>query len=159
MKARAGWLLLAASLSVASFAQTSTPRVAFEGSVGSGSVAPNQSIDATFTASLPDGYHVNSNAPLEEFLKPTRLLLETPEGVSVAEIRYPEPLLFQTRFSAEPLAVYEHRFQVEVTLVVADLAPGDYPLVATLKYQACSDRVCYPPASRKTELTLTINGD
>ena len=157
MRARAAGLLVAALFSGITLAQTSAPRVAFQGALEPATAAPHQQIDAVFTVTLPNGYHVNSDAPLEEFLKPTRLLLGTPEGISVMAIRYPEALLFKTQFSDEPLAVYEHRFEIDVTLAIADLASGEYPLEATLKYQACSDRICYPPASRRTEVTLTID--
>ena len=139
-------------------AQSSAPRVAFEAIRSSVSSAANRSVSTAFEVTLPSGYHVNSNAPLDVFLKPTRLLLETPDGVAVAETRYPEALLFKTQFSDQPLAVYEHRFRIDVTLAVADLLSGDYPLRATLEYQACSEQICYLPATRQTELTLTITG-
>ena len=139
-------------------AQSSAPRVVFNAISTSVTSAANQSVGTAFEVTLPNGYHVNSNTPLEEFLKPTRLLLETPDGVSVAETRYPEALLFNTQFSDQPLAVYEHRFRIDVTLAVANLQPGDYSLRATLKYQACSERICYLPATGQTELTLTITG-
>jgi hypothetical protein len=65
--------------------------------------------------------------------------------------------MFATQFSEQPLAVYEHAFRIEVALSAADLAPGDYPMRVTLKYQACSDRICYPPTSRQTEVVLTVD--
>ena len=149
-------VLLIALWAPAVVAQTSTPRVTLSGTVDPVLVGSDQSTNATFEITLPDGYHVNSDAPLDEFLKPTRLLMDAPDGIAVASIRYPEALLFATQFSEQPLAVYEHEFRIEVALTVTDLAPGDYPLRATLKYQACSDRICYPPATRQTEVTLTI---
>ena len=142
--------------SAAVVAQTSAPRVTLSGTVDPVVVGSDQSTNATFEITLPDGYHVNSDAPLDEFLKPTRLLMEAPDGVAVAAIRYPEALLFATQFSEQPLAVYEHEFRIEVALTVAGLAPGEYPLQATLKYQACSDRICYPPATLQTEVTLIL---
>jgi DsbC/DsbD-like thiol-disulfide interchange protein len=148
--------LLFALWTPAVVAQTSTPRVTLSGTVDPVLAGSDQSTNATFEITLPDGYHVNSDAPLDEFLKPTRLLMDAPDGVVVASIRYPEALLFATQFSEQPLAVYEHQFRIEVALTVAGLAPGDYPLRATLKYQACSDRICYPPATRQTEVTLII---
>ena len=150
-------VLLFALCASAVVAQTSAPRVTLSGTVDSAVAGSDQSVNATFEITLPDGYHVNSEAPLDEFLKPTRLLVEVPDGVAVAGIRYPEALLFATQFSEQPLAVYEHEFRIVVALTVSGLAPGEYPLQATLKYQACSDRVCYPPATRQTEVTLSID--
>ncbi len=138
-------------------AQSTAPRVKFAGFLDLAASTPGQTVRAVFEARLPNGYHVNSNAPLEEFLKPTRLELSTPEGVSVGEIVYPKPLLFKTRFSDEPLAVYEHRFLIGASFDLArDLRHGDHTLVATLKYQACTEKVCYPPATRTAEITLRV---
>lgn len=148
--------LLFALCAPAVVAQTSTPRVTLSGTVDSVVAGSEVSVNATFEITLPDGYHVNSNAPLDEFLKPTRLLVDVPDGATVASIRYPEALLFSTQFSDQPLSVYEHEFRIEVALTVAGLAPGEYPLQATLKYQACSDRICYPPATRTAEVVLRV---
>jgi len=144
-------------LSLNAMAQTSAPRVTLSGTVGSAVAGSDALVDAMFEITLPNGYHVNSDAPLDEFLKPTRLLVDVPDGATVASIRFPEALMFATQFSEQPLAVYEHSFRIEVALSVADLAPGDYPMQVTLKYQACSDRICYPPASRQTEVVLSID--
>ena len=138
-------------------AQTSTPRVTLSGTVDSIVAGTDDTVNATFEVTLPNGYHVNSDAPLDEFLKPTRLLVDVPEGATIAGIRYPEAHLFSTQFSEQPLSVYEREFRILVALTVAGLPPGDYPLQATLKYQACSDRICYPPATRQTEVILTVD--
>lgn len=138
-------------------AHSSAPRVTFAGSLDFDAATPGQLVRAVFEAELPSGYHVNSNAPLDEFLKPTRLVLVTPQGVSIDEIVYPEPLLFKTSFSDEPLAVYEHRFLIGASLKLGgNLEYGDHPLTATLRYQACTDKLCYAPASRTTEIMLRV---
>jgi hypothetical protein len=145
--------LCAAFVSAAVLAQA-PPRVSFEGAMDASPTHTHAQL--SFVTTLPDGYHVNSDAPLDEFLKPTRLLLDMPDGVSLAEIRYPQASLFKTQFSETPLAVYEREFEIGVTLDVAALAPGDYPIRATLKYQACSARICYPPATQTTQMVLAV---
>ena len=37
-----------------------------------------------------------------------------------------------------------------------ELAPGAQRIIATLRYQACTERVCYPPAVRTTELEIPV---
>ncbi len=92
------------------------------------SVAAGRVVRAVFETTLPRGFHVNSNAPSDEFLKPTKLLLDTPAGVKIGRIDYPEPRPFKAEFSKEPLAVYEEHFVIAADLEIdQDLAPGDYP--------------------------------
>ena len=153
VRATAVFLTVLASLG----AHSTAPQVKFAGFLELAAATPGVPVRAVFEAHLPDGYHVNSNAPLEEFLKPTRLELETPAGVSIGAIVYPEASLFKTRFSDEPLAVYEHLFLIGASLDLADdIEPGDHPLTATLRYQACTEKVCYPPATRTAVVTLRV---
>ena len=137
--------------------QTSAPQVKFAGSLEAANAAPGRVVRAVFETTLPRGFHVNSNTPSDEFLKPTSLLLDTPAGVKIGRIDYPEPRPFKAEFSKEPLAVYEEHFVIGADLEIdQDLAPGDYPVKATLKYQVCSARMCYPPATRNAEIILAL---
>ena len=142
--------------SLVAYAATSAPKVSFD-IASPPETSPGATVQVIFEASLPDGYHVNSDAPLDEFLKPTRLLLEVPDGVYLENIAYPPASLFKTRFAEEPLAVFERTFSIGASLRIGDrVKPGEYPVHATLKYQACSERVCYPPATRSTEIVLIV---
>ena len=142
--------------SLVAYAATSAPKVSFD-VASPPEASPGTTVQLIFEASLPGGYHVNSDAPLDEFLKPTRLLLEMPDGVYLENIAYPPASLFKTQFAEEPLAVFEHTFSIGASLRIGDrVKPGEYPVHATLKYQACSDRVCYPPATRSTEIVLIV---
>ena len=79
------------------------------------------------------------------------------EGITVVETVYPGPVSFHTRFSTTPLDVYESRFIIGLSLDLADDLPtGEHRLKATLKYQACSERVCYPPKTQTTELVVEV---
>jgi len=78
--------LLFALCAPAVIAQTSTPRVTLSGAVDPVVAGSDQSVNAMFEITLPDGYHVNSNAPLDEFLKPTRQDAAK-RGVSVVAAR------------------------------------------------------------------------
>ena len=152
---RAGMVLLIVLANLG--AHPSAPRVKFAGFLDVDAAMPGQQVRVVFEVELPSGFHVNSNAPLDEFLKPTRLEIATPDGVTINELVYPEPLLFKASFSETPIAVYEHRFLIGASMDLShNLAHGNHPLTATLKYQACTDRVCYPPAKRTASIALRV---
>ena len=145
------------ALFAAAAAQRSAPQVKFAGSIEAPSARAGRSVRVVFETTLPSGFHVNSNKPSDEFLRPTSLSLDTPAGVSVVSIEYPDAHPFKAKFSEEPLAVYEQSFNIKTDLEVSDnLAPGSYPLKATLTYQVCSATVCYPPATRETQVSLAL---
>lgn len=141
------------------FAQTSAPKVGFEGYLRGAATRVGTTARLAFEVRLPVGYHVNSAKPSDPFLKPTRLDLSAPEGITIVETVFPDPLLFKTRFSETPIAVYEHKFVIGAQARLTDDLPlGEYIVAATLRYQACSERVCYPPKTRRTELVMRVVG-
>ena len=103
------------------------------------------------------GLHVNSNEPLEDFLIPTVLTVEPPAGIGVAGFAWPEPVMLEQQGAEQPLAVFEETFAIGVALAIdADLAPGDYEVPASLRYQACDERMCYIPATARLAFQVRI---
>ena len=95
--------------------------------------------------------------PRDPLLIPTVLSLTPPAGVTVEEISYPPATDFVQDGQAEPLAVFEHEFTIDVRLAVgADVSPGDVVVPGRLRYQACDDTVCCPPARADVEWRLQV---
>jgi len=139
--------------------QSSAPHVEFTPLAERIVAKAGEVVTVRFEATLPAGFHVNSDAPNDEFLRPTRLSLETLDGVAVDSIEYPQASLFKTSFSDEPLSVYEEKFVITANLEVASGAKlGELAITATLKYQVCSASVCYRPATRTARLILAVGG-
>ena len=114
-------------------------------------------VRAAIRVRLPEGLHTNANKPRDPLLIPIVLSIDAPAGVSVEEIVYPEPTDFVQQGVDEPLAVYEQEFVIGVQLHVADgVQSGELAVPASLRYQACDERVCYVPATVSTGWTLEI---
>lgn len=95
---------------------------------------------------LGAGWHVNAYTPKDEFLIPTVLTLEAPEGVTVTQTVYPEPVSIKLEGTNEPLAVYGGQFVIGIEAVLADgVQPGTLNIEGKLQYQACDSKQCYPP--------------
>ena len=106
------------------------------------------------------GLHVNSNEPLEDFLIPTVLTVEPPDGINVAGLAWPEPIMLEQQGADKPLAVYEENFAIGLALAIdPDVAPGDYEVPAALRYQACDDRMCYIPATERLAFHVRVAPD
>ena len=98
--------------------------------------------------SLPESLHTQSNTPLDPTLIPTVLTIDAPAGVTVDEIVYPPAIELKQQGLDQPLAVFEHEFVVGVQVTLGPgVAAGDLSLPARLRYQACNDMMCFPPAT------------
>ena len=128
-----------------------TPLVAADG------VQPGTGVRAAIRVRLPDGLHTNANKLRDPSLIPIVLSIDAPAGVSVEEIVYPEATDLVQQGVDEPLAVYEQEFVIGVQLNAAsDVQPGEIIVPASLRYQACDERLCYIPATVATGWTLEI---
>ena len=59
---------------------------------------------------------------------------------------YPKPSLEKYEFAEKPLSVFTGDFELVANFKVAANAPaGPGAAVGKLRYQACSDRACFPP--------------
>src|SRR5579871_2824270 len=93
------------------------------------------------------GFHINSNAPKDEFLIPTALKMDLPTDIVLGKIEYPAgkdvafPFMPDTK-----LNVYSGDFTINVAVhPLASVVPGKYAMHGVLRYQACDNAQCFPP--------------
>jgi hypothetical protein len=102
---------------------------------------------------VDDGFHVNSHQPTDSTLVPTTLTLAAPDGVTLGAIHYAAGASFTLAGSSTPLNVYSGEFQIRVPIRAARQGPISIP--ATLRYQACDLRKCYPVS--KESFTVLVH--
>ena len=119
-------------------------------------LAPGESGEALVRLQIQNGYHVNANPPSQSYLKATEIALKPQEGISVEFITYPDPVLRTFSFSETPLKVYEGETDLKLRLFADKTTiAGKHNLSATLRVQACDEKVCYAPGS--VALTVPVN--
>jgi len=123
------------------------------GSIAGGSVVRGGSARGSIVLSIPGGLHVNSNRPQSEYAIPTTVRLSG-RGVRVSSVTYPRGRNKKFQFSENLINIYEGRvlFPFRVT-VPANYRGDTISIRAVVRYQACTDEVCYPP--RNKEITMT----
>ena len=150
------FLVLPASLHSAPSPQ-SAPNIGVNGSVAPKKVKRGRTAQATIVMDIPGGYHVNSNRPLEKFLIATQLKVEAPTGVRVGPISYPRAQVRSLKFSKNKVAVFEGRTTIRFSVTVpAGYSGNNVELKARLRYQSCSDEVCFPPQNRDESIWLDV---
>ncbi len=121
-----------------------------------GTVARGGSVKGTITLSIPGGLHVNSNRPSLENLIPTTVRVSA-AGAKVSGVAYPRGRNRKFQFSETLLNVYEGTVSFSFNLTVPANFKGNTVRVrAVVRYQACTDEVCYPPRSKEITLTARV---
>ena len=126
------------------------------GSIGNGTVGRGSSARGVVVLDIPGGLHVNSNRPASEYAIPTSVRV-TGTGVKVGPVRYPRGKNQKFQFSEKPINVYDGRVSFPFTVSVPKNFRGDTVRVrAVVRYQACTDEVCYPPRDKDITFTARV---
>jgi hypothetical protein len=73
------------------------------------------------------------------------------------DVVYPKPKMEKYSFSPDPLSVVSGTFDITTKFTAAPAtAPGMSVVTGKLRYQACSDRACFPPKTVEIKLPVTI---
>jgi DsbC/DsbD-like thiol-disulfide interchange protein len=120
------------------------------------------SFQAAVVMDIPGGLHVNANKPLGKYSVPTVVKIDAPRGFRVTPVTYPRGSVRTFSFGgsdATRIAVYEGRtiFRFNVS-VPANQPFGVENVRVSVRFQSCTDEVCYPPATRNLDLHVGVVG-
>ncbi|MGH7785261.1 MAG: protein-disulfide reductase DsbD domain-containing protein, partial [Candidatus Binatia bacterium] len=151
-------LMLAALTAPAAASAAAPPKVTLEMAPDGTSVARGGALGLEVFAVVARGWHINAHKPTESFLVPTVLTLTTSDGVIVDALNYPQPGKHTFAFAAgKELLVYAGKIGISTALhVPADFSADRVTVVASLRYQACDDETCLPPATVTAELEVSV---
>lgn len=123
-------------------------------------VRPGETFQAAVMLKVQAGYHINDNAPVDEFMIPTVLtVLESPD-IEVLETYYPGGRRARFSYSEVDLVVYEGETVLGLLLKAKDgAAPGPRVIKASLGYQACDSMSCLPPKEMAFEIAVPVAAD
>jgi thiol:disulfide interchange protein len=121
-----------------------------------GTVKRGGSARGTIVMSIPGNLHVNSSRPNSEYAIPTSVKVSA-VGAKVSGISYPRGKNRKFAFSEDTLNVYENRaaFSFNVS-VPANYKGSTVKIRAVVRYQACTEEVCYPPKTKEITLTAAV---
>ena len=107
--------------------------------------------------SLKPGYHTNSSKPNEDYLIPLKLTWQSGGPLEVLEVVYPPGKLVKYDFSEKPLSVLGGEFEISTKFKrAANPALGPGFLTGKLRYQACNEKMCFPPKTVEIKLPLLV---
>jgi thioredoxin:protein disulfide reductase len=151
-------LVILASFAWTASAQLRRPRAAVAPVVESEAVHAGSTTRVALRVTLPDkSLHVQSDRPRDPSFIPTVFTIEPPAGVALDGVAYPPATELKQEGLAEPLDVFGSEFAIGARLTLASSVPeGTLVVPARLRYQACDDKVCYPPATAPVEFTLKV---
>lgn len=154
MKKKLSRMMMATSIVAGAFALTASAQ-SVSGSLGT--IHKGTPTRATVYLKLPAGTHANSNRPGNEYQIPTVVKAASGRGVRVGVVSYPHGVNRKFAFSEAPINVYQGTvpFRFNVT-VPATYAGKTVRVDVSVRYQACTEEVCYAPKTKTVVLTANV---
>lgn len=113
--------------------------------------------EAVVRLNIAGGFHVNSNAPGDKFVIPTRLDAAPAAGIKAGAPVYPDGVKKKFPFSEQPLSVYEGEVAIRLPLSAeAGASKGRHTVGADLTVQPCDDRECFPPRKINAAVPVVV---
>ena len=105
-------------------------------------------IEAKVEVDINKDFHIFSEKPEIEGVKPSRLLVEESGAFTVDKIEFPKPVEVYSDVFQKKLNFYQDKISITVFLKLNPGISGEIPVNGTLQFQACSDKLCLPPSKQ-----------
>lgn len=122
-------------------------------STGSPTYRPYQRLSLNLDLRVAPGLHIYGQ-PIPPGYTPVTVDVPPLEGMEVGQLKLPTPRRFSGSGLDEEFYTYEGDVRGSLSIVLAKNL-GDVTLNLMLRYQACGDRFCNPPAALALELALS----
>jgi len=135
------------------------PSISVNGFFATDKAQRGRTIQAAVVMEIPRDFHVNGNRPLGKYAVPTTLKVEAGGKIRVGPVQYPRAVVRSFSFSEEKLAVYEGRVVMRFNVTIpAGFDQGVTELRVRLRYQSCTNEVCFPPQNREITMPIAVVG-
>lgn len=103
------------------------------------------------------GFHVQANPASKPQLIATKVDVATPLDLSAERPIYPTAKPYKVPGLQTDVDTYDGQFEVKIPLkAAASAAMGKREIEGKVRYQACDDKVCYPPTVAKFGVPVEI---
>ncbi|HEX8747653.1 MAG TPA: protein-disulfide reductase DsbD N-terminal domain-containing protein [Pyrinomonadaceae bacterium] len=135
------------------------PNIGVNGFFATDKAQRGRTVQAAVVMEIPRDFHVNGNKPLGKYAVPTTLKVDAGGGIRVSPVTYPRASVKSFSFSEERLAVYEGRVVMRFNITIpSGFDQGVTQLRVRLRYQSCTNEVCFPPQNREISMPIAVVG-
>ncbi len=119
-------------------------------------VVAGDDLNLAVVIKIDEGWHINTDDPGDEFMVPTTLEWQLPEGWPDVGLDFPHGESITFEFSETPLSVWEGKVVLVGTVALPADAIGSVDLAVSVTAQACNNSQCLPPLAVSAELKTEI---
>ncbi|MCZ6766740.1 MAG: thioredoxin family protein [bacterium] len=131
--------------------------VAVDGFASLDKVPGGGTIHLAVALTMSGDWHVNANRVNDDFLIPTAVHVDVPEGLTVRSIIYPDGIEKDLGLSENPMLLFEGNTYIGIVVDVAEnVEVGRRNVGVTVTYQACDSEKCLAPEDRRLAIPVVV---
>jgi len=140
-----------------------SPQLNFTYYASQDTLYPGVRVSICFEVNLTDHMHVYSPGIKGDY-KPISLKIDSNEVFDIKDIKYPEPKTIFLKAIGEKVSVYSGNIKIfqditigkENKLKKVNKNLKEVVITGNFSYQACDDKICYPPTSIPFRLSIPL---
>lgn len=118
---------------------------------------PGKTVVLVVELQIPSPYHVNSDRPLQDYLKPTILEIDPVPGVTFGNPSFPPADVKKLPFSDSPMSVFGGTVRIAADVTASSgFNSKEIRVSGRVRYQACNDSYCLAPVSQPFSTVLPV---
>ncbi|MFZ5948186.1 MAG: protein-disulfide reductase DsbD [Stygiobacter sp.] len=139
------------------FAQIGNNKIVdFSTDIKSVSVQAGKEFEIKLQIKVQNGWHINSNKPLDEFLIASKVSIKD-KNFELVKVDYPKAKEIKLEISDKPVSVFDGTENFKITIRTKnDLAADEYKLPIYFYYQGCNNESCMPPNEVSTVILVNV---
>ncbi|HMR39783.1 MAG TPA: protein-disulfide reductase DsbD [Ignavibacteria bacterium] len=123
------------------------------------SYSKTDTVKIALKISIRDHYHINSYEVNDPTLIQTSISVDSKEFKMLNSF-FPEHKKLKFEFTENEINVYEGEIYAGINLIISSpLDNGIYEVPVNFSYQACDDKVCYPPKTINELISVKIDNE
>ena len=128
-------------------------------SLNKNTYSSDETITVSLKVSINSPYHINSNKTNDPDLITTSVSVKSGDFKSVG-ISYPKDKLYKFEFSESEVRVFDGNVTIRCKVKPKkELTDGKYTIPLQLYYQACDDKMCFPPKTVDIDVPVNIKNE
>ncbi len=131
--------------------------VKLSASLENDSIEKGENFKILLEMNIEDGWHINSNKPLDEYVIPTEVKVDIINGVDIKNIIYPEPKIIVLESLGGKTSTFEGITQIEINGIIdSEYRYDNIEFLIDVTYQGCNDEMCLAPITKSISMVTKI---
>ncbi len=137
--------------------ETPAKIVKLNGSLNNEFIEKGEEFTILLELNIEDGWHINSNKPLDEFVIPTKVEVQAINGIDIKTIKYPKANIVDLESLGGKTSTFEGKTPIKINGIIdGEYRYDNVEFNIDVTYQGCNNEMCLAPITKTISLIVDV---